>query len=67
VFLRAYDLNKRDWIPAEEFVMHRNYRYENNTVAAMEAEETLLYQSMRSDMAQQIVRRLSRAQLQPSK
>jgi LPS-assembly lipoprotein len=67
VSARAYDLNKRDWIPAEEFVMHRNYRYENNTVAAMEAEETLLYQSMRSDMAQQIVRRLSRAQLQPSK
>jgi LPS-assembly lipoprotein len=67
VSARAYDLNKRDWIPAEEFVMHRNYRYENNTVAAMEAEETLLYQSMRSDMAQLIVRRLSRAQLQPSK
>lgn len=71
VSVRAYDLNKQDWIPAEEFVMHRDYRYENNTVAAMEAEETLLYQSMRSDMAQQIMRRLSRAKpqvrSQPSK
>ena len=65
VSVRAYGVNKLDWIPAEEFVMHRDYRYENNTVAAMEAEETLFYQSMRSDMVQQIVRRLSRAKPQP--
>ncbi|MEO8342342.1 MAG: LPS assembly lipoprotein LptE [Gallionella sp.] len=65
VSMRAYDLKKQDWIPAEEFVMHRNYTYDNNNVLAMEAEETLLYQSMRSDMVQQIVRRLSRAKSQP--
>ena len=64
ISVRAYDGNKQDWIPAEEFVIHRDYRYENNTVAAMEAEETLFYQSMRSDMVQQIVRRLSRAKPQ---
>ena len=64
VSVRAYDLKKQDWLPAEEFVMHRNYRYDNNQVLAMEAEETLLYQSMRSDMVQQIVRRLSRAKPQ---
>ena len=65
VSVRAYDLKKQDWIPAEEFVMHRDYSYDDNNVLAMEAKETLLYQSMRSDMVQQIVRRLSRAKPQP--
>lgn len=65
VSARAYDLKSQDWIPAEEFVMHRDYRYENNTAIAMEAEETLLYQSMRLNMVQQIMRRLSRAKPQP--
>jgi len=61
ISLRAYDLSKQDWIPAEEFVIHRNFPYDNNDVLAMQAEEALLYQSMRKDMVQQIVRRLSRA------
>ena len=65
VSLRAYDLKKRKWIPAEEFVMHRDFPYDDNNVRAMEAEEDLLYQSMRTDMVQQIVRRLSRAKPQP--
>ena len=65
VSLRAYDLKRQDWIPAEEFVMRRDYYYNDNNVTAMEAEENLLYQSMRSDMVQQVVRRLSRAKPQP--
>lgn len=65
VSVRAYDLNRQDWIPAEEIVLHRDYSYDDNKVLAKEAEETLLYQSMRSDMVQQIVRRLSRAKPQP--
>jgi LPS-assembly lipoprotein len=65
VSVRAYDLKQQDWIPAEEFVMHRDFPYDDNNVLAMEAEETLLYQSMRTDMVQQIVRRLSRAKPQP--
>jgi LPS-assembly lipoprotein len=65
VSLRAYDLKRQDWIPAEEFVMRRDYYYDDKNVTAMEAEETMLYQSMRSDMVQQIVRRLSRAKPQP--
>ena len=65
VSVRAYDLNKQEWIPAEEFVMHRDFPYDDNNVLAMEAEEDLLYQSMRTDMVQQIVRRLSRAKPQP--
>ena len=68
VSARAYDIKGQDWISAEEFVMHRDYRYENNTAIAKEAEETLLYQNMRLNMVQQIMRRLSRAkpQLLPS-
>lgn len=65
VSVRAYDLKQQDWIPAEEIVMHRDYSYDDNKVLAKEAEETLLYQSMRSDMVQQIVHRLSRAKPQP--
>jgi LPS-assembly lipoprotein len=65
VSMRAYDLKQQDWIPAEEIVMYRDYSYDDTKVLAKEAEETLLYQSMRTDMVQQIVRRLSRAKPQP--
>jgi LPS-assembly lipoprotein len=65
VSLRAYDLKQQDWIPAEEMVLRRDYIYDDTQVLAKEAEEILLYQSMRSDMVQQIVRRLSRSKPQP--
>jgi LPS-assembly lipoprotein len=60
VSLRAYD-QQHDWIPAEEIALRRDYSYDDTKVLAKEAEEALLYQSMRSDMVQQIMRRLSRA------
>jgi LPS-assembly lipoprotein len=65
ISLRAYDLMKRDWIPAEEFVMHRNLPNDDNNVIAIDFEESLLYQSMRKEMVQQIVRRLSRSRPEP--
>ncbi|HUW26517.1 MAG TPA: LPS assembly lipoprotein LptE [Gallionella sp.] len=65
VSLRAYDLKQQDWIATEEIVLRRDYLYDDTKILAKEAEETLLYQSMRSDMVQQIVRRLSRAKPQP--
>jgi LPS-assembly lipoprotein len=65
VSLRAYDAKQQDWIPAEEMSLRRDYTYDDTKVLAKEAEENLLYQSMRSEMAQQIVRRLSRAKPQP--
>ena len=64
VSLRAYDNQKQEWIPAEEFLMHRDFPYDDNNVLAMEAEEDLLYQSMRTDMVEQIVRRLGRSKPQ---
>lgn len=64
VSLRAYDNQAQDWIPAEEFVIRRDYSYDDAAILAKEQEEALLYQSMRSDMVQQILRRLSRAKPQ---
>ena len=65
VSLRAYDLELHDVIPAEEIVMHNDFPYDDSNVLAMEGEETLLYQNMRFDMVQQIIRRLSRIELKP--
>jgi len=65
VSLRAYDLKQQTWLPAEELVQRRDYSFDDTQILAKEAEEALLQQSMRSDMVQQIVRRLSRAQPQP--
>jgi LPS-assembly lipoprotein len=65
VSLRAYDAKQRIWIPAEEIVMHRDYSYDDTKILAKEAEEALLFQSMRADMVQLIVRRLSRAKPLP--
>ncbi|MFZ2540564.1 MAG: LPS assembly lipoprotein LptE [Gallionella sp.] len=65
VSLRAYDRQQKDWIPAEEITLIRDYSYDDTRALAKEAEESLLYQSMRSDMVQQIIRRLSRAKPQP--
>jgi LPS-assembly lipoprotein len=64
VSLRAYDKQRQDWIPAEEMVQRRDYSYSDTAILAKEQEETMLYKSMRDDMVQQIVRRLSRAKPQ---
>ncbi|HZW26742.1 MAG TPA: LPS assembly lipoprotein LptE [Gallionella sp.] len=64
VSLRAYDNKGQDWIPAEEMAQRRDYTYSDAAILAKEAEEALLYKSMRDDMVQQIVRRLSRAKPQ---
>lgn len=64
VSLRAYDIKGREWMPSEELILRRDYIYDDTKVLAKEAEETLLFKSMSSDMVQQIVRRLSRAKPQ---
>jgi LPS-assembly lipoprotein len=64
VSLRAYDVKNQEWIPADEFIMRRDFPYDDNNILAMEAQENLLYQSMHTDMVQQVVRRLSRAKPQ---
>lgn len=65
VSLRAYDQQQRDWLAADELQLSRDFSYDDTQILAKEAEEAQLYQYMRSDMAQQIMRRLSHAQPQP--
>jgi LPS-assembly lipoprotein len=60
VSLRAYDSQHNDLIPADVIVMRSDFPYDANHVMAMETQESILYQSMRTEMVQQIVRRLSR-------
>lgn len=60
VSLRAYD-KEHEWIPAEEIQMRNDFSYDDSKVLAKEAEEALLLKSMRSDMVQQIMRRLARS------
>lgn len=61
VSLRAYNHQQQEWIPAEDMMLRRDFSYDDTQILAKEAEEALLYQSMRSDMVQQILRRLSHA------
>lgn len=61
VSLRAYDSEQREWLPADELLLSRDFTYDDAQILAKETEEALLYQSMRADMVQQIVRRLSHA------
>lgn len=61
VSLRGYDNQQREWLPADELLMNRDYAYDDTQLLAKQAEEALLFQSMRSDMVQQIMRRLAMA------
>ena len=64
---RAYDPMQQDWLPAGEIALLRNLTYDDAQVLAKEQEEALLYQDMRNDAAQQMLRRLNRAQQPPAK
>lgn len=64
VSLRAYDKEQRVWLPADELLLNRDFTYDDTQILAKESEEAVLYQSMRSDMVQQIMRRLSHAKPQ---
>lgn len=61
VSLRAYDNEQREWLAADELQMSRDFSYDDTQILAKQAEEALLFQVMSSDMAQQIMRRLSHA------
>jgi LPS-assembly lipoprotein len=61
VSLHAYDSKQQEWVPADEIVLQNYLSYDNTLVLAKEQEETLLYQDMRKDAVQQILRRLSLA------
>jgi len=66
VSLSAYDSKQQEWVPADEIVLQSYLSFDNIQVLAKEKEETLLYQDMRKDAVQQILRRLSLAKPPPS-
>ena len=61
ISFRAYDQMQQEWLPAGEIVLLRNLSYDDAQVMAKEQEEILLYQNMRSDAVQQMLRRLNHA------
>jgi len=65
VSLRGYDQQHNELIPAEVIAMHVDFPYDFNHVMAMGTQESMLYRSMRTDMVQRIMQRLSRIKLQP--
>ncbi len=60
VAYRLTDRASRDLVPPGEILLRRELTYEDTKVLAKESEEQLLYEDMKSDAVQQLLRRLSR-------
>lgn len=61
VMLRVYDQQQQDWIFPATVDLQRNLPYADTLVLAKESEEAQLYQEMRRDAVQQIMRQLKAA------
>ena len=61
VSFRVHDGKGKEWLPIDEVILRRDLTYDDTQVLAKEAEEQLLFREMQSDMAQQIMRRISTA------
>lgn len=61
VSYRAYGKDQREWLAPDEMTLRRDYSYDDTQVIAKEQEEELLYQNMRRDAVQQMLRRLNHA------
>ena len=57
-----HDAKGQNWIPTSEIALTRDISFNDAQIIAKENEEALLYRDMQTDMVQQIVRRLARAQ-----
>lgn len=58
---QAYDKNQREWLAPDEITLQRDYSYDVTQVIAKQQEATMLYQDMRGDAVQQMLRRLDHA------
>ncbi len=61
VSLRAYDQKQQEWLAPQEITLRRDFSYDDTQVLAKQQEESLLYQNMRDDAVQQVLRRLNHA------
>jgi LPS-assembly lipoprotein len=59
VSYQAYDNKRRDWLAPDQITLQRDFSWDDAQVIAKEQEQTLLYQDMRSDAVQQMLRRLN--------
>jgi LPS-assembly lipoprotein len=59
VRFRVRNAAGRELIPDTELEQHRDISFNESAVLAKEAEESLLYRDMQSDMVQQLMRRLA--------
>ncbi len=66
ISLRAFDQKQQEWLTPEEITLRRDFSYDATQILAKEQEESLLYQDMRSDAVQQVLRRLNHARPLPS-
>ena len=62
VGFHVHDAKGQNWIPTSEIALTRDISFNDSQIIAKENEEALLYRDMQTDMVQQIVRRLARAQ-----
>jgi LPS-assembly lipoprotein len=63
VSLRAYDAQHNDWLPVTEIELQRILPWDDTLVLAKLQEEQMLYDEMRTDAAQQVLRRLAYARV----
>ena len=61
ISLRAYDQQQHDWIAPQEITLLRNFPYDDTQILAKQQEEALLYQNMRVDAVEQVLRRMNHA------
>ena len=61
ISLRAYDQKQQEWLVPQEVTLRRDYSYDDTQVLAKQQEEAMLYQNMRGDAVQQVLRRLNHA------
>ncbi|MEN9864549.1 MAG: hypothetical protein RL748_139 [Pseudomonadota bacterium] len=59
------DAAGRELLAPNEILLKRTISFNESQVLAKEAEETLLYRDMQTDLVQQIIRRLATIKLQP--
>jgi LPS-assembly lipoprotein len=62
VSFRLRGSNNSDWIPTSEITLQRDLTYDNDTTLAKENEEQFLYQDMKSDAIEELLRRLAAVQ-----
>jgi len=59
IHFRVRDAQGRELVPDTELEQHRDISFNESAVLAKEAEESLYYRDMQTDMVQQLMRRLA--------